>query len=187
VAPAGYGIPGADYEGYLDPLLKVSDYVVLGGSAQWYDTLSGFTQTGFIGIDNRQGTSPLYGTLSIRLDNTPDPNDFKHLWAETDVRGLGGSLSLGVQSPPDNLSWSRPYADSYSIGDGFYRFDYGFTKSPNPVEETVVYTFHAEPGGFILFDNIHIATECVPEPGTMSLLLLGAVGFVVLRLRRKAA
>src|SRR5208337_3611901 len=45
VSSPGSGIPGAVYEGTLDPYLLGSDYVTLNG-VTWYGSLSEFTQTG---------------------------------------------------------------------------------------------------------------------------------------------
>ena len=96
VAAPGLGIPGAVYEGWLDPQLMVGDYVQLSGAVQWFDTLAGFTQTGLVGIDNRAGASPLSGWLTIRLDNTTSDLPTKHLWTEQDSFGTTGQGSIGL-------------------------------------------------------------------------------------------
>jgi hypothetical protein len=189
VGSTGSGIPGAVYEGYLDPNLKVSDYVTLTGAAHWYDTLPGVNKTGFIGIDNRSGNSTLVGYVDIRLDNTTEPNVVKHLWTEWEglyYPGSGVGMSQNVVSPPDNELWQIcGIVNAYSIGDNFYRADLGFQKSPNPTEETLMYGFYVPAGQIFVLDNLHIATECVPEPTTLGLLGVGVIGLLAYAWRRR--
>lgn len=178
VSAPGNGIPGAVYEGWLDPTLKVTDYVLLTGGVQWYPSLSGFTQTGLIGVDNRAGTRTLVGTAIFHIDNTPDPSLVKNWWSEalgifggaagvevfTEVYGQDGKLATFLGGPADNPDYSGLY-----LSNGEWQI------RPNPSYETAVVTFLAPPGGYALLDQVHIATECIPEPTSISLLALGAL------------
>ena len=57
------------------------------------------------------------------------------------------------------------------------------TLVPNPQYEEMVNTITInDAGGKLLIDYMHIATECVPEPATLGLLLLG--GMATLRRRK---
>ena len=184
VGAPGNGIPGAVYEGWLDPTLKVSDYVTLGGSTSWYATLSGITQTGLIGIDNRLGTEVLTGTAVFHIDNTPALNQFKDIWIETLALSSGGGAGAYFQvlDPQGNPATvlGGPGIMPYNGG---WLTDYELRITPNPLYETIAWTFEAPVGQYILLDFSHIATECVPEPGTFSLLALGALAVLWRRVR----
>jgi hypothetical protein len=183
VAAPGSGIPGAVYEGYLDPTLKVSDYVTLTGDAQWYESVSGFTQTGFLGIDNRNGTSTLYGSLTFHIDNTENPDNEKHLWEEFNVLETNGGFGFGVRDPLGN-SFELIYTHGQSTLRNF-TYDLEFVHTPNPPWENVNLGFSVAPGTYILFNNFHIATECVPEPATITLLGIGAISLLAYTWRRR--
>jgi hypothetical protein len=182
VGTAGSGIPGAIYEGTLDPVLKVSDYVQFTGDTHWYDTLSGFNGTGFIGIDNRSGSSTLHGTATFRLDNTIVPNPEKHLWLELSYSmSPETSFGYGVTGPEPGFWPSLGGPGNVNLGNGFWLLDDEFETSPNPAWETVGFSFTAPAGAVVVFDNVHIATECVPEPAAIALAFLGAGMLIVLR------
>jgi len=183
VAAPGDGIPGAVYEGYLDPSLKVSDYVTLSGDAQWYESVPGFTQTGLIGIDNRNGTDTLYGIFIFHIDNTTNADNEKHLWEEFDWLATTQSISVKVEDPSGNR-----FNLIYSHGTGAsgnYTADYEWVHSPNPPWENVQFNFGIEAGKYFLLDNLHIATECVPEPATLTLLGIGVISLLAYAWRRR--
>lgn len=184
VAAPGSGIPGAVYEGWLDPTLKVSDYVSFTGSVSWYNTIPGVTQTGLIGIDNRLGNGLLTGTALIHIDNTPDLNRWKDIWVETlALTGYGGANAwlsvldpLGGQAAFLGGPGAVPYGDEWLS-------DYEFRITPNPLYETLMWEFEVPAGTFMFLDGTHIATECIPEPAAFSLLALGALAVLWRRVR----
>jgi hypothetical protein len=176
VGAPGSGIPGAVYEGWLDPTLKVSDFVTLNGSVNWYASLAGITQTGLIGIDNRLGTQLLTGTAVFHIDNTPELNRFKNIWVETLALSNGGGAGayLEVRDP---LGAAATYLGGPGIMpyNGEFLSDYEFQIIPNPLYETIIWNFEAPVGSYIFLDGAHFATECIPEPAAFSLLALGAL------------
>ncbi len=184
VASPGSGIPGAVYEGWLDPSLKVSDFVSFTGSVNWYGTVPGISQTGLIGIDNRSGSGVLTGTATFHIDNTPALNQFKDVWVEalalTGYQGANAWLSvLDPQGNPATFlggPGAVPYND-------WWLSDYEFRITPNPLYETVMWEFEVPAGTYMFLDEAHIATECVPEPGTFSLLALGVLAVLWRRVR----
>jgi hypothetical protein len=177
------GIPGAVYEGTLDPSLWPSDYVLLTGSVSWYGTISGITQTGLIGIDNRGGSSTLTGTATFHIDKVDDNLPLKDVWLEalSITGGTGGGYATQVFDPNNNLFnylGNRGGVNMITTYNGDTVADGEWQTSPNPVYETVKLTFSVPAGGYELIDQYHIATECVPEPATFSLLALGGLALL---------
>jgi hypothetical protein len=182
VSSPGYGIPGAVYEGTLDSSLLSSDYVTLTGAATWYASVSGFTQTGLIGIDNRAGNSTLTGTAVFHIDNIPVANWWKDVWAESldlDNQAYAGEfLNWQVFDPNNNPAMYLGGPANSLLGNNEWLSDAEWQITPNPSYETLVETFSVPAGDYALIDNLHIATECVPEPATFSLLALGGLALL---------
>jgi hypothetical protein len=175
VGAPGLGIPGAVYEGWLDPTLKISDYVSFTGSVGWYGTVSGITQTGLIGIDNRLGSGVLTGTAVFHIDNTAEANKWKDIWVETlAITGYAGANAWLSVSDPQGGPAAFLGGDVIPYGDEWLS-DYEFQITPNPLYETVLWEFEVPAGTYEFIDETHIATECVPEPATFSLLAVGAL------------
>jgi len=179
-APSDTGIPGAVYEGTLDPSLLSSDYVTFTGAVTWYTSVSGFTQTGLIGIDNRAGNSTLFGTATFHIDNIDDNLPLKDVWIESLTLSTGIALLVypEVFDPNGNEATypiNNPGQISYN---GYQLGDYEAQITPNPSYETIVMTYAVPAGDYALIDDLHIATECVPEPATVSLLALGALALL---------
>jgi hypothetical protein len=182
VAAPGNGIPGAVYEGYLDPSLKTSDYVMLTGDTQWYESLPGFTQTGFLGIDNRHGTSSLSGDVIFHIDNTSNADNEKHLWEELVWMGTTGIGEEVIDSSGKSFSIIYWHND---MDTSVYVSDWEWVRSPNPQWEQVTFNFYVSPGNYLLFDNYHNATECVPEPATLTLLGIGVISLLAYAWRQR--
>jgi hypothetical protein len=183
VGTPGSGIPGAVYEGFLDPSLKVSDYVTLTGDAQWYESVPGFTQTGLLGIDNRNGTSTLSGQIIFHIDNTANADNEKHVWTELEQLSSQGP-GTKVLDPLGNQFYIT-YSHSEALEFRHYRTVIQWDHSPNPPWEDVISSFSITPGNYFLMDNIHLATECVPEPAALTLLTVGVISLLAYAWRRR--
>ena len=72
-----------------------------------------------------------------------------------------------------------------TLPDGWRRWSSWATLVPNPVWEEMVNTVTFEDPGILLLDYMHIATECVPEPSTLALLTMAAVGLLAYAWRRR--
>ena len=183
VGSPGSGIPGAVYAGSLDSSLKASDYAEFDGDMAWYASVPGITQTGLIGIDNRNGTSTLSGYLVFHLGNTSNAAKVEHVWEEFDWLTNQGDFGWGVFDTSGIFDLTRTFEDD--LAGGVSRLDSGWARSPNPTSESVVFELHINPGNYFLFDNLHVATECVPEPGTVALLGVGLISLLAYAWRRR--
>jgi len=58
---------------------------------------------------------------------------------------------------------------------------------PNPEHETINFVINLEnPGDAIWIDRFHVATECVPEPASLSAMAIGlGISALLARRRRK--
>lgn len=172
------GSPGADYEGTGDSLIKQNDTFTYSSTIQWIDTLGiEGAPTGLLGIDNRLGTSTVEGTIAFRIGNYVCDNPVKHVWVEFQAGYSGteatfwqsvsasGTVTDGPDAIQDASNWPPP------LGRSFRRVR-SFEIRPNPSYEIYFLGMRALPGQLIVIDNLHIATECVPEPATISLFSL---------------
>ncbi len=71
-SPNPAGIPGANYEGYLDPSLWPSDAVALTGAVQFFTAANSPYGVAGIGINNIGGAGPASGTAVFTIDNVAD-------------------------------------------------------------------------------------------------------------------
>ena len=174
--PSDNGTPGAQYAGTLDPTLKITDVVDFTGSVQYFSAAESPDGIAGVGIDNT-GSGTLTGTLDLYLDNTTWPGQ-KNIWIET----IGQSLGLGSGGAPVVLDPGYTVSGGQVVGPESYGSlvlqDYGFTVVPNPNEEEVSINFAAAGPGYDMLNSLQIATQCVPEPSTVSLLVLGALALL---------
>jgi len=188
--PTPSGAPGAHYEGLLDPLLWDSDFVEFTGDVEWYEELlyEGVWKTGLIGIDNRQGAEALTGMAIFHLDNTPELYN-KNLYLEIDNSwppgpvGGPGMLSMYVDLP-EGSSFDVEAVMARTLYGGYVSYGMYYHIVPNPLWEEFELTFTVPAGEMMVVDRLHIATECVPEPGTLCLLGLGVAAVGLYRRKR---
>ena len=175
-------VPGAVYEGWLDPSLWSSDYVTLSGDVVWDSSLES------IGIGNTGGT----GEAIFHLDNRIVNNPIKHVYLEATV------INSDSQNPESY--WGPPYLEvppGYTTnGDywGYFWTDLGnswllnmwFEIRPNPSSENIVLPFSVPNGKYVWINDLHLATECVPEPFTILLFGSGLIGLIGIELSEKS-
>jgi hypothetical protein len=179
------GIPGAVYEGYDDPSLMSSDYVVFGGSVEWYASVSGIWANGAIGIDNRTGETAETGTATFHIDDLDDGLPLKDFWLETlALNNDSASINAVLYDPSGNpANLLGGYAPTAYEGQQLADVEWQIT--PNPLYETLVLSWSVPAGDYALLSDAHIATECVPEPATVSLLATGLIGLLAYAWRKR--
>ena len=175
------------HEGTDDDQLYPSDWLsgdvqpAGGGITRWLDT---DTETG----SDRQGILVLEGeagstfTLVWHIDNWERPW-VKHFFVEAEFYSTG---NLGQDELISSSGQIEVLTGHYEdLPNGWRRWTSWATLEPNPVWEEMVNTIVFENPGMLLIDYMHIATECVPEPSTVTLLGMGAVGLLTFARRRR--
>ena len=110
------------------------------------------------------------GVFSLGFDLKNTANGGTAISQEFTIHLFSGSTALGdfvVLSP---------------VGGSLFQF-VGFT-SDTPITELTISSLNASPNLDVVLDNFQLAAP-VPEPGTIALAVLGGVGLIVARNRRK--
>lgn len=179
------------YTGTDDPVLHPSDIVYPGTAFAWYDNDADFQgdgvarRFGLIGIDNRQGTDNVISGIQVVIDNWDHPNDWKHIWKEIIYFAGPGFEEEEQISVPDNYTTLEQTVMNEDLGDNWTVLNVAYKVYPNPPWEQMTIIVYVPPGSFILADEIHFATECVPEPASVTLLVLGGGALLALRRRKR--
>ncbi|MFP4053893.1 MAG: hypothetical protein ACLFV7_08530 [Phycisphaerae bacterium] len=128
-----------------------------------------------------QGILPLNGTIIIELPNFP-PSPSKEIWLQLTWFDNGandgpGVAITGAEGPAQDYTWSVlediGTIDLQQTPAGMWKHTtyQGFI-FPNPIWESIQIT------GAICVDQVVVDTYC-PEPASMSVLVLGALGALV--------
>ncbi|KKL55757.1 hypothetical protein LCGC14_2252210, partial [marine sediment metagenome] len=171
-------IDGVTYhlEGSLDDQLSDSDWGNWEGEFDWID--SGYGRQGLVGLVNRQDSQVV---ATFHLDNEPEPRPVKHLWIEMEYYFEGEWEWQSDMIPAfTDMEWRDE-----ALGDGWRRRTWWFEIEPNPISEELIMTVSTYDTGTLVFDYIHVATECVPEPSTFVLACLGLLGLGCYGYRRR--
>ncbi len=177
-------VPGVNYElfGTKDIDWYLSDYGFSSGDIDGIDTDEPrfYSRQGLVGIDETEAT------ITLHLDNNPVANPLKNVYIEIEYYYEGSGefnvTMIGAGGETVNYHYER---GGEVMGDGWYRFNTFYDIQPNPLWEEIMINFSvgsADPG-FIYIDNIHIATECLPEPASMCVLVSG-LGVLLMKRRR---
>jgi len=173
VGPVG-PIPGALYEGYDDPALWGSDFVTTTGDVRWDQAKGG------IGIFG--GGS---GTITFHFDNWVRPWPIKHFYEELifKVELAKGSIYQDFVTPDGMNKYTDSWDKVDNLGVSGYRLSLWAEFQPNPPWEEKVITLSSSTGN-IYIDQLHVATECVPEPSSLIALAGGMISLLGIRRRR---
>ncbi len=122
--------------------------------------------------DGQQGVWELSGTVTIEIDNRPEPLPEKWILVELIWQSNGGGL--GVREQDSGIQGTLVLDEP--INDTWRRSVYEIILPLNPPHETILITG-------IRVDRLSIDTICIPEPATLCLLAVGA-SLALLRRRR---
>jgi len=124
--------------------------------------------------------------LGFRLDNYANDNAEKQIWVQVVWSGLGGAPYLEAAAS-GSTGEEGVSLGNLDLGDGWTHSTYEMVLQPNPVEETVFLTGGGFAASYLYVDQVIIDTRCVPEPSTVIMLAMGALGILTLGHRRRRA
>lgn len=176
--------------------------LTMGAGAEWVDDLGMVYEAAppYQQLGQRQGGFSISGPqddtewFSINIPNHFDPDMYKELWFELTFRVSDMELAGVIQ----NMVSLSVYADG--ITDGAHSFDYfdeqggvigmsalgeiwlrfegKFRFDPQPQSELMILVGSLGENQSVCLDQIDIDTHCVPEPGTIAILGIGALGLI---------
>ena len=185
------------HEGTDDLQLYPSDWLggdvtpVGSGFTGWLDidTVTGSNRQGLLRLEATQATKeqPVVFTLVWHIDNWDRPWEEKHFFAEAEfwsnVSGTQNTDELFSANDSFLLDDNAIYEElEFLEGQHWGRWHSWGTLIPNPEYEEMINTVVFTEPGIMLIDYMHIATECVPEPGSMALI---GVGLLALMRRKR--
>lgn len=104
--------------------------------------------------------------VDLEIPNYENPKEYKEIWVD-----IGNAVATNVTvSATDGGSTTFDYLVLPGQGDA----EFGVRIWPNPYVEKIDFMI---PGTAVL-DYIHADTICIPEPATIALLGLGALGLI---------
>ncbi len=162
--------------GYFNPYGEPSAHAYPGTGQNWVDEWGG-----------RQGIWPLSGTIEATIPNDPEPNPYKDIWVQlTWAKQVESStpvvwdMTSGVYGTLVEQEELGPTGEA-APNDYWYHSVYEIHIVPNPSSEIV------KIDGTLLVNELVVNTICVPEPSTLVLLVVGAVGLLVCSRRHRRA
>jgi len=163
------GLPG---EPYIQPGYLPSTRLWVEPLGDWID----------IDPTGRQGIWPLSGQIEVVVDNHNPVNPEKIVWVQLTWRPTAGTEGVAMIEPAPPLvgftSTPVRIEDQQSLANGWITTTFGWEIYPNPADEW--FTIMGE----IDVDQLVIDTWCIPEPATLSLLVIGGLSLIRRRQRR---
>jgi hypothetical protein len=178
--------PGVNYhlQGWDDAALYASDWFDWSGDLFWFDQDP-------TGTSGRQGLFGVYDQenptqeFTWHLDNSVRPDPMKHIWLEAEYYSNKYAEWYIVPSAPGAVFHDFKW-EAVALTDNWIRLNIWIEFLPNPPSENLTFRFYGNESisGTVLFDFVHVATECTPEPATLAFVSLGAVGLLARRRRK---
>ena len=170
-------------------------------NATWEDDLGMvYDPTTFDPLGERQGgwaiSGPQDGTewFNINIPNFEDQSKYKELWFELTFRVSSQALALEIVNRVDLQVYADGIVDEAhrftelgntggvfgvdALGRIWLRFEGMFSFDPQPASELMIMTGSLNAGEGVLLDQIDIDTRCIPEPMSICLLGIGALGVI---------
>jgi hypothetical protein len=159
-------------EGYFNPY-GTPQATVNAGTSQWSAFYNGQIGVWTLGAGD---------SIDFSVPNTPiDPTKHKNVWTQiywqTDNNGIPVVTVNGVASS---------FVESQAEPGGWTAGAYETVLPQNPASEDVLIT-GSLPGTTFDVGEVMIDTQCIPEPSSLALLAVGALGLLASRKRRLAA
>lgn len=132
--------------------------------------------------------------ISIQVPNIADPGMEKEVWFEMTFRVNNMQLAASIVDQVSFDCYANGIQDSDhkfryfdQIGGAFgvdlqqqiwLRFEGKFAFTPQPGSELLILTGSLASGQSVVLDQMDVDTHCIPEPATLGLLGIGAIGWL---------
>lgn len=132
--------------------------------------------------------------LSIQVPNIANPGMEKEVWFEMTFRvsdmQLAGNIvnqvsfdcyADGILDDAHKFSYSDQEGGVIGVdmlGQIWLRFEGKFSFAPQPGSELMILTGSLANGQSVVLDQMDVDTHCIPEPATLGLLGIGAIGWL---------
>jgi hypothetical protein len=130
--------------------------------------LPGLTNhVGVLGVAN-SGTTTRTETLSVQIDNNPQPNWIKIFWFQFDAFAADpSSVAAKVREALQPFVYKRADVaeDIDALGNGWSRFTFEANLIPQPDQEWIDWTMVAAATSTVAIDNLFVNSRCVMPGG----------------------
>ncbi len=123
-------------------------------------------------ISGREGIWPLSGEIDVTVDNHNPPNLYKWVWVQLTWRPQQPNCEPSICEFNPLPVGCPEIKSEITLPGGWYHTTYFWEIRPNPPDE--FFTIR----GFIDVDELVVDTWCIPEPGTLGLLVLGSLALL---------
>ncbi|MBN1126242.1 MAG: PEP-CTERM sorting domain-containing protein [Sedimentisphaerales bacterium] len=192
------GEPIAPDDGYINPGTPTLTF----GQANWVDDMGTvfLPEPPYTVLGTRQGGWEISGPqenttwLTIEIPNIANSNMQKEVWFELTFRVSDFELANAITSMVSFNCYADGIIDNehkfsyfdengYPIGidaqqQVWLRYEGKFSFDTQPGSETLILTGSLGEGQSVVLDQIDVDTHCIPEPTTLGLLGIGALGLL---------